>query len=67
LRRVIFAFAAWSVSIRVGFCFSFEAFWWLVIAGIIGWTGVAMVEALCTGWMFVGPIFVSSSGITDNS
>jgi hypothetical protein len=67
LRRVIFAFAARSVSVLVGFRFGLEPFFKVPIVGIMGCAGVAMVETFCGGWVLIGPIFDSSLGITDNS
>jgi hypothetical protein len=67
LRRVIFAFATRIPSVRVGFSlgpidvFAFPA------VGIIGNTGVGIIDARSIGWVLIGPVVGRFLGILGNS
>jgi hypothetical protein len=66
LRRVIFAFAARTSSVLVGFCFGC-AFFIFPAVGTTGRTGVAIIEARSIGCVLIGPAVDLSLGIVDNS
>jgi hypothetical protein len=67
LHRVIFAFAARTPSVLVGFCFGCGTFFTFPAVGIIGRTGVAIIEARSIGCVVIGPAVDLSLGIVDNS
>jgi hypothetical protein len=67
LRRVIFRFAARTSSVLVGFCFACGAFFTFPAVGIIGRTGVAIIEARSIGRVLIGPAVDLSLGMVDNS
>jgi hypothetical protein len=67
LRRVIFAFATRTPSVLVGVCFDCGAFITFPADGIIGRTGVALIEARSIGCILIGPAVGLFLGMSDNS
>jgi hypothetical protein len=66
LRRIILAFATRTPSTLIGFCFG-VAFFTFPAVGIIGRTGVAIIEARSIGCVLIGPAVDLSFGMVDNS
>jgi hypothetical protein len=64
---VIFAFATRTLSDLVRFCFDCGAFRSFPADGIIGRTGVAIVEARSIGCVLIGPAVGSLLDMSDNS
>jgi hypothetical protein len=64
---VIFAFATRTPSVLVSFLFAGAALFTFPVVGIIGRTGVGIIEARSAGCVFIGPAVDSSLGMVDNS
>jgi hypothetical protein len=67
LRLVIFALAERTASARDGFWIGSVFFAFDPTAGIIGWTGVVVIEARSIGCVFIGPAVGLFLGMLDNS
>ena len=67
LRRVILAFAARTSSALVGSGFGCAAFFNFPTVGIIGRTGVEIIDARSVGCVLIGPVVNLSLGMVDNS
>jgi hypothetical protein len=67
LRRVIFAFAIRTPSALVGFCLGSIGVLAFPAVGIIGNTGVGIIDARSIGCVLIGPAVGLLSGIADNS
>jgi hypothetical protein len=67
LRRVIFASAARTASIRVGVRFGCGVLPTFPAVGIIGSTGVGIVERRSTGCVLIGPAVGLILGMLNNS
>ena len=64
---MIFAFATRTPSVLVSFLFAGAAFFTFPAVGIMGETGVAIIEVRSIGCVLIGPAVSMGLGIVDNS